>query len=355
MNEFARYRPETNRFVQTNSSIALSLNHENIGTVQGRAFEDNFVLVIAAKVSAAQQARDFFVRQGVPAQSINTSVIPHRFTRQSSANPPMLNFLTRLTYRTQSELDIVNAYIAAATPPLKALYFKGPGAAGDVVDADLVKWENLLRDDRSEFGASTTAELDLLAAGVLQHYTALGFQVKDQGLEQLRHIDPNSFCRDAWHTCNYDAPDALYGGFYCPDGRRCTGLLPDVNSRAVIVGVNHHRFGLGELMTYFSYAVTRLTDLQGIATLPDVSTVGSAAHFVPGLANADDYFVITVARDCGSEPFCLNVPYDDTPDTPGLPKFGPVEITTRIYLDKIMGTAPNPANFQPARLFWLKR
>lgn len=359
MNEFARYRPDTGKFVETNSSIALSVNNENIGTSQGRPFDANFVVIVAAQFAAAQQARDFFLRQGVPAASINTIVIPHRFTKQSNSRPPTLNFLTRLTYRTQAEQDTITAFIERPTPPMKALFFKGPGAAGDVVDSDLVAWDSLLRDDRSEFAPEVTAGLDLLASRVLQHYTAQGYQVKDQAVESLRHIDPNSFCRDAWHTCNYDAPDALYGGFYCARGgtdpQRCTGVLPDTNSRAVIVGLNHHRYGQGNLMTYFSYAVTRLTDLQGIATLPDVLTLGSAAQFLPDLPNPDDYFVITVSRDCTNEPHCLEVPYDDQPGVPGLPKFGPVEITTRVYLDKLMGTAPNPANFQGGRLFWLKR
>lgn len=359
MNEFARYRPDTGKLVETNSSIALSVNNGNIGTTQGQPFDANFVVIVAAQFAAAQQAREFFLRQGVPAQSINTILIPHRFTRQSSARAPTLNFLTRLTYRTQAEQDIISSFVQRPTPPMKALFFKGPGAAGDVLDSDLVRWDSLLRDDRSEFAADATAGLDLLASRVLQHYTALGYQVKDQAVESLRHIDPDSFCRDAWHTCNYDAPDALYRGFYCArnggDPQRCTGLLPDTGSRAIIVGLNHHGYGQGRLMTYFSYAVTRLTDLQGIATLPDVLTLGSAAQFLPDLPNPDDYFVITVSRDCTLEPHCLEVPYDDQPGVPGLPKFGPVEITTRVYLDKVMGTAPNPANFQGARLFWIKR
>lgn len=359
MNEFARYRPDTGQYVQTNSSIALSVNNVNIGTSGGQPFNANFVVIVAAKFSAAQAAREFFVRQGVPAASVNTILMPHRFTKQSNSRPPTLNFLTRLTYRTQAEIDAINAFIQRPTPPMKALFFRGPGAAGDVLDSDLVQWETLLRNDRSEFENNVAAGLDVLASRVMQHYSTQGFQIKDEATESMRHIEPNSFCRDAWHTCNYDAPDALYGGFYCNrdggDPQRCTGVLPDTNSRAVIVGLNHHRYGQDSLMTYFSYSITRLTDLQGIATLPDLLTLGSAAQFLPDFPNPDDYFVITVSRDCTNEPHCLEVPYDDQPGVPGLPKYGPVEITTRVYLDKVMGTAPNPANFQGARLFWIKR
>jgi hypothetical protein len=360
MNEFARYRPDTGKMVQTNTSVALSVNNENIGTTQGRPFDAKFVVIIAAQRAAAQQARDFFLRQGVPAGSINTILFPHRFTKQSSNPAPTLNVLSRLTYRTEAEHDAMVAYIERATPAMKALYFKGQGVAGDVEDSEIPRWEDMLRDDRSEYSPEAIAGLNLLASRVQQHYAGLGYQVKEQAAEILHHIDPQTACRDLWKTCNYDAPDALYGRFYCQRGdatepQLCTGVLPDGNSRAIIVGLNHHRFGQDELMTYYSYAVTRLTDLQGIATLSDLRIQGSAASFMSDQPNPDDYFVISISRDCGTEVHCMQIPYDDQPDVPGLTKFGRVEIATRIYLDKLTGTAPNPANFQGARLYWIKR
>lgn len=356
MNEFARYRPDTGRYVQTNSSIALSVNDRNIGTVHGNRFDDGFVLVVAAKFSAAQHVRDFFIAQGVPARSINTILVPHRFTRQSAERPSLLNLLVRLTYRTPAEKDQVAEYVQRDPPALRALHFEGAGAAGDVEDTDLVQWEQLLRDDRSEFAGSAAAGLDLLRTRVLQHLAALGYQARAEGVEELQHIDPDAMCRDVWRSCNYDTPDALYGNFLCGDSaQRCAGKLPGRNSRAVVIGVNHHRFGQDELMAYFSYAVTRLSDLQGIATLADVDTQGSAAAFLPDLENHDDFFVISVARDCNGEPYCLEIPYESQPGAPGLGRSELVKLTTRIYLDPIMGTAPNPANFVPARLFWLQK
>lgn len=361
MNEFARYRPDTGKMVKTNSSVALSINNANIGTTQGRPFDANFVLIIAAQRAAAQNARDFFLAQGVPAGSINTILYPHRFTRQSNTTtPPTLNVLSRLTFRTQAEEDAMKAYIGRPIPAMGALYFKGSGTAGDVEDSELVPWENQLRIDTSEFGADTVAGLDLLTQRVQAHFAGLGYQVLAQATEVNHHIDPQLNCRDLYKTCNYDAPDALYGRFFCQRGgatepQLCTGVLPDANRRAVIVGLNHHRFGQDKLMTYYSYAVTRITDLQGIATLSDLQVEGSAAQFLPDLPNADDFFVLSLSRDCGQEQFCMQIPYNDDPDVPGLPTFGPVEITTRLYLDKVTGTAPNPANFLPARLFWLKR
>jgi hypothetical protein len=363
MNEFARYRPATKKYIETNSSIALSVNNENIVTNGSLIYNDFFVLVIAAQFKAAQVASDFFISQGVPAQSINTMLVPNQFTKQSRDKPSKLNFLTRLTYRTPAEKDAVLRYVRQDVPPLTALYFKkGTGAKGDVEDADLVKWEDLLRDDLSEFAGDTRAQLDLLSNRVLQHYTDRGYEVKDQGTEYLHHTDPDSGCRDAWHTCYYDAPDALYGRFLCEEQamptsppKYCIGAMPDGDSRAVIVGVNHHHFGQGELMTYFSYAVTRLSDLQGVVTLADLNVEGSADPFLSDLENKKHFFVITVGRECNGDPFCLEIPYFDTEDSPGLPKFGQVFIASRIYLDKIMATGPNPDNFLPARLFWLKK
>jgi hypothetical protein len=360
MNEFARQNPTTGKSVQTNSSVALSINNANISTGEGHPFGAHFVVIIAAQRAAAQRAGDFFLRQGVPPASINTILFPHRFTKQSASPAPTLNVMNRMTYRTRAEYDAMVAYIEQPTPAMNALHFKGRGTAGDVQDSDLPRWETLLRDDRSELAAEAVAGLNLLATRVQQHYLDLGYQLVEQAAEILHHIDPQTACRDLWTTCNYDAPDALYGRFYCqrgdnPEPQLCTGVMPDDNRRAVIVGLNHHRFGQDNLMTYYSYAVTRLTDLQGIATLSDLQTHGSAASFMGDQPSPDDYFVISLARDCGTEPHCMQIPYDDQPGVPGLTKFGKVEITTRIYLDKFTGTAPNPLNFQSARLFWIRR
>lgn len=362
MNEFSRHEPSSGRYVETNSSIALSINNVNLRSAEGRPFDAGFVLLVAAKRSAVLQAKTFFLRQGVPEHAINTLLIPHRFTRQSSDFPPRLNLLTRLTYRTEMEKSVVDSYSQRTPAAMNALFFKGPGQAGDVEDTDLPKWEDLLRDDRSEYAGTTPAELELLNARVMQHYAARGFRVKNEGPDGLRHIDPDRDCRDLWSTCNYDAPDATYGGFYCETDvpgkaatRRCSGFMPGNDDRAIVVGVNHHRFGQDQLMTYFNYSVTRLTDLQGVVTLADLDVAGSAAPFLPDLPNHADYFVLTVARDCGGEPFCMEVPYEDAPDAPGLPKFGAVEISVRLYLDKITGTAPNPQNFLPGRVYWLTR
>lgn len=359
MNEFSRHNPSMGRQVQTNSSIGLSTNNVTLKTVEGRPFNASFVLLVSAKRSAIRQAKAFFMRQGVPENAINTMLVPKRFTRQSNDIAPRLNFLTRLTYRTEAEKSVVNRYTLRRPAAMEVLYFQGTGAAGDVEDADLPRWEDLIRDDRSEFAGATPAELDMLNARVKQHYAALGYQVKNEGPDGIRHIDPDRDCRDIWGTCNYDAPDATYGGFYCPtpEGgtRRCSGFLPGNDDRAVVVGVNHHRFGQDQLLTYFNYSVTRLTDLQGVVTLADLDIVGSAAPFLPDLPHHADYFVLTVARDCRGEPFCMEVPYEDGPDGPGLPKFGAVEVSVRMYLDKLTGTAPNPLNFLPARVYWLTR
>ncbi len=55
-----------------------------------------------------------------------------------------------------------------------------------------------------------------------------------------------------------------------------------------------------------------------------------------------------IARDCHDEPYCLEIPWGEN----GIPQFSPFMITTRIYLDQIIGTAPNPENFVPARILW---
>lgn len=103
------------------------------------------------------------------------------------------------------------------------------------------------------------------------------------------------------------------------------------------------------LGTYFSYAVTRYGDLAGLVTFVDLETLGSADVYLAGTSvDPSNVFAMQVSRNCNGTPYCLEVPWG----TNGNPQFDQFMLTTRIYLDNITGSAPNPANFVPAKLLW---
>ena len=349
MNQKRLYDQENQVFADTNSSIGLSINQDNLKTQNGAPFEDFFALIVTANYAAADMATNFLTTVGVPVQAINYMHFPQRFTSWNTAFPDDLNFLTRLTFRTQAEADIVCGFARQTSPAMGVLYFKGPGGPGEVDDADLLSWVDTLRVDSSEWDAAMDLKLDELVDSVRQDYEAQGYTLQSTGRELLRHVNPENKCRLPKRACNFDAPDALYGQFLCDDGvnppQICAEPLPNLKELIVIVGVNHHRFGSGKMSAYTSFAVTRKTDLQGIASIVDVETLGSAAEFVEGtLLDPDDFFVVRVTRDCAGQASCMEVPWL------AIPPNGPILITTRNYLDRETAAGPNPDNFIPARL-----
>lgn len=349
MNQKRLYDEADQTYADTNSSIGLSINQDNIKTRNGEAFEDFFALIITANSAAADLATNFLTRVGVPSQAINYMFFPRRFTDWNNEHPDDLGFLTRLTFRTQAEADIVCGFANQTPPAMGVLYFKGPGGPGDVDDIDLQTWEDTLRENSSELDAAMDIKRDEMADRVRLHFEGQGYTLKDTGIELLRHVDPETQCRLIKRACNFDAPDALYGQFLCEDengvAKICSEPLPDTSELIVVVGVNHHRFDSDSLNAYFSLAVTRKADLQGIATIVDLDTEGSAAEFAQGTnLDPDDFFVVRISRDCTGQASCMEVPLSAIPPT------GSILITTRNYLDRETAAGPNPDNFVPARL-----
>lgn len=103
---------------------------------------------------------------------------------------------------------------------------------------------------------------------------------------------------------------------------------------AVVWGVNHERAGKA---SYSSFSV--VTEVHGIgaAAVDSVAMVGTARHWLPDHALADDLYAMVVARDCAgrAEP-CLEVPTG----CPGPELEEQVRITVRAYLEPATGAAP---------------
>jgi hypothetical protein len=358
MNEMAEYSETLGDYTETSSSIGLSINQANIGTLLGKQFNDFFVLLIAADFGAAELIRNWFLTSGVPEDAINVLYVPNRFTRQGSVTPSYLCLLTRLTFRNEGEKRTIFDYIERNPPPISGLFFDGPGGAGDVEDDDLMKWEDTLRSDDSEWDAGMDAQLEILVERVREHYEASGLVVAKEGRENLFHA-VSERCRQFQFACHFDAPDAVYTQTLCQTGNGealepCQWVLPNDQDLIAIAGIYHHRFGGGDLATYFSYAATRRVDKQGVAAVVDVEFAGSAVPFledIPGI-EPSDFFVITISRDCGdNESTCIKVPYPSPGSgVPGVPRLSSFGIATRVYLDKITGSAPNPESLVPARL-----
>lgn len=351
MNQFRQFYPHLNDYFNTVSSISLSINHSNINTLEG-PHDSFFAVVVAADHGVANDVHRSLVEAGVPEAVISRILIPERFANKDSTPiPDELTFVTRLTFRTLGEKQRVEDYIAQPVATNRLLFFDAPGGSGNVVDAHLPKWEEHLRVERSEINSGIDSDLDLLVNNIIAQFQSEGFTLRAIGTENLTHVDPQAQCRDVVKSCNFDAPDALYARFFCPDSETgvCLHILPNNKDFFVVAGVNHHRYANNTLGSYFSYAVTRFADLAGVVTFIDLRTLGSAAPYLQGTAvDPANLFAMKISRACNGDPYCLEVPWG----LDGIPQFDLFMLTARIYLDSITGTAPNPENFVPARILW---
>jgi len=352
INQYSQYNPVTGQYFNTASSIGLSLNQENLNSLGGPN-NTFFALIVAADFKAAYAVHQALLEAGVPEGTISHLLFPARFANRSLPFPDQLGFVLRLTQRTPGELQMIKDYIAQSPSNMQILFFDGPGQSGDVMDKDLPNWKDTLRTDASEADAGAGSGLATLVDQIISKYQAEGYTLAAVGEENLQHVDPQAQCRDVYQPCNFDAPDALYARFYCPDSNggtsTCLTRLPDNQGFLIVAGVNHHAFSDDTLNTYFSYAVTRYTDLAGVVTFIDLDTAGSSVSYLGDTGvDPSTVFAMKISRSCGTEPYCLEVPWG----TNGVSQYNPFMITERIYLDKVTASAPNPASFTGSKLLW---
>lgn len=76
--------------------------------------------------------------------------------------------------------------------------------------------------------------------------------------------------------------------------------------------------------------------LLGVTSVNSDQFTGSAAQYLPNHPDVDQLYAYKVARSCGTEPYCVEVPYD----FPGLPSNAWASITYRAYLEPTSHTGP---------------
>lgn len=136
MHQLRQFNRATGQYVDTVSSISLSINESNINTLGG-PYNSYFALIVAADHAVANAVHRALHEAGVPEGAISHLLIPARFANVGTPFPDELTFLVRLTYRMTEEQRMVLDYIGEQPPNLQVVYFDGLGQPGDVVDADL--------------------------------------------------------------------------------------------------------------------------------------------------------------------------------------------------------------------------
>jgi hypothetical protein len=347
--QYLKFNPQTGQYFATYSNIGLGLNQLTINTLGGPN-DQPFALIVASDHTLAYTVHKALLEAGVPEGMISHLLIPSQFANNGQPDPDMLAFLIRLTYRTPQEEQLITNYINQTPPPMGLIFFGGLGSTGNVMDSDLPEWGDFERLDSSELNAGVGADLDILVNQVIATYQAQGYTLKNTGAESLSVYDPQRDCRDVYQNCFIASPDAAYAYFYCPPGSQslCGITLSNSTDFVIIAGVDHHRYAGDTLATYFMH--TAFTKYRGtISPMLDLDMEGSATQYLGGTGvDPTNLYAVKLSRSCNGSPYCVELPSG----TGGVPLSSPFTVTSRIYLDKVTGTAPNPADFVPAKLLW---
>ena len=320
----------------TESSIGLGINHLTLNTLDPDPFGARFMMIVTASTTTATILKNALMDFGFPAEMINEDLFHRDFANGHMGEmADNLAFMYRISSANEAILD---EYIT--DPPVSGWIVRGATITmGDVVSVE--EW--VPRSDMAEWGGGD--DLFTLLKGIVTYYWP-EYEMPDRlVIETSGHIDPEDCRGETAHPekCHYDNPDSLYNSFRQSGGALCTPYLDDEDDFVMIVGVNHHLYGIE---TYFSYFINRERDMFPIAGFLGVDVVGSARRFWP--ETGDQFFAYKVALNCHGDPWCLELPTGEDGIEPGERFF----VSGRTYLDPVSMTGPDPDNFVPAYLLW---
>lgn len=353
------YNPRLpSNYDEIRTSVNLGLNKSNLKL----GSDSQYILIVTANTNTLNVLKNSLRLTGISDGIINTYLIPASVANFGTASyPDQLSLLVRLTAQSEVEKQQVEAFVNQTAPATQVYFIKGPGVSGDVTFNDLPKWEDTLRVNDIEYRSGLDQRLTELEKAVTDIYAQKGYRLKARLTERLSHTDSDE-CRTKFSNCNYNSPDALYTSFFCdfsPISVRtgnCNFQL-GTNSDDVLMflGVNHNLVGAKTLAAFIAEEsrTTPGSDSQdGTFSFIGLYTQDSANQYLARrnrLKNSK-LFAVKIARNCGNDLYCAAIPYlGGTPEKTGF------YITGRIYLDKVTGSGPNPANLVPSVLLWFTR
>ncbi|MBK7401162.1 MAG: hypothetical protein IPJ34_34140 [Myxococcales bacterium] len=219
-------------------------------------------------------------------------------------------------------------------PPAK-LFRVTPGTLGTVTPYGLPTAR--AKDLAAVEGAALASATEDLEKAVVAKYAAThtptSFPV-DEG-----QPDPYA-CIAGKATCAGDNRDALYPKTNIP-----FRWLESEDDFLVVMGVDHTVTGKA---TYTSASVYAVDNLVGIASVTSAEWAGSAKDYLPTHAEVGKLFAWKIARKCGGEAHCLEIPAGDCPTGMTAGQFA--AIAFRVYVEPKTATAPAPSTLVRERV-----
>jgi hypothetical protein len=319
---FDRLSPDTGRRETVFASLGDSLNQLVIATMgtpggaPGDPFEQETIVVTTADAGIDERVRAAAESVGWSRAIMNTDVIPAGVGRMGlEEDADTFNQVFRVALFDDAEAG--DAYLA--DPP--AVVLRATPRTPATPDPYAEPAPRVRGTGSTEEHLRAAAER-LREAIVAAHS---GFAATPLA------VDPSTgspaSCIELYVNCNGDNRDTVYLGtddFAFADS-------PD--DFVVVYGVNHELTGKS---TYSNFAVYALRHLIGVAAIDSRRMPGSAEVYLPGDPDAGSLYAWKVARECGDDPHCVEIPVD----CPGVPAGGRSWIMFRAYLESATRTAP---------------
>ena len=318
-----KWSTTTNAQKQVYASLGDTLNHESIYTegtpygASGDVYNQLTMVIMTADQNLDGRVRSAAVGAGYNEAIINTMVIPSKTVRMGvDPTGDEFSFLLRTALfeddnQRQAYFDGLrsSAVVLRITPLSQISLNPFPEPALRVRGSGTTEFEYM-------------ADMDELKLSIISRFPDYSVQMIDtkqwlvEGAEGIqREIDVLGENRDAAYIRSDDF--TLSGGEYL----MIYGLLHARTGKATYTNINLYD---GSTLENGEKANLSVTSVSGASDLLD-----TAVDYLPGNSNADKFYAYKVARDCGNDPHCLQVPTGLCPRA----NMETMYLVTRAYLE----------------------
>lgn len=307
------------------ASLSETLNNLVIHTDGSRT-----AVIMTGDAGTDAKARTALVAAGIPLSAINTLVFDpalSHFGSDASAD----TFATLFRVAIPSDPDALAAWIA--NPGAQVWRVTPITPAPMAIASPVARVKNV-----SNTETALTSSVDALGTAItaaFPGFTATELAV-DDGVP-----DPAS-CIAGTAVCAYDNRDTTY------PATKPGILFQDDSDFYVVFGVDHAVSGKTEYANASVYAIQHLV---GIASIASPAYPGSAQPYVT--TDADKLYAMKIARSCGNDPYCLEVPVGSCPT--GIEANALGSIAFRTYLEPSSATAPSPTTLVRDRVLRFRK
>lgn len=313
------------------ASLAETLNDLAIGVDGASAFGARTAIIATGDAGTEAKARAALIAAGIPATAINTLVF----------DPAVAHF------GSDAAADTFAVLFRVALPDDRAAldaYLAQPGARVWRVTPTGTPAPTPLPSPAARAKDLATTEtalapsVDALASAIAAAYptfTATELAV-DDGVP-----DPSG-CIAGTSTCAFDNRDTTY------PATKPGILFASDDDFYVVFGVDHAVAGK---VAYANASVYALQHLVGLASVASDHYPGSAQAYVT--TDADRLYAYKLARSCGPDPYCLEIPKGGCPT--GIANGALGAIAFRTYLEPTTKTAPAPATLVRDRVLRFRK